>query len=275
MNEYHPYIGKNAAYYEQKWKQHSHPARFAGWNWAAFLLGPVWAASRHLYVLAAGYFLLYLTFLLLESLLPALLDLGAGASATPVFLAAPILFLHVAFGLAANAVYWRKVKKMAQLERAGKPSPPLFRGRGQSKKAGAVVSAGMLLLAAAPALFLFSWAWNPPLDPGIYVYDGDQPPSGELDTVENPVFYKYESMIQLYYIGEALDGRELRYELHYLGLGAEERIAGQAYPFFSGSTLSLNLLNAEDPELPEGEYRVDVYLDDELFDMQSFVVTVP
>ncbi|WP_444684654.1 DUF2628 domain-containing protein [Alkalicoccus luteus] len=274
MNEYRPYIDINAEYYESKWEKHSRPSLFAGWNWAAFLLGPVWAASRHLYVFAASYFLIYLLFLLIESLLPALLNLGAGAAATPAFLAAPILFMHIAFGMTGNAVYMRKISKMAQLESEGRPSPPLFRGRGLSKTAGAVVPVAMLLIAAAPALFLFNWHWNPPLEPGIYVYDGDQPPSGELDTMENPVFIKYESMIQLYYTGESLDGIELRYELYYLGTGAEELISDRAYPFFSGSSLSLDLLNAEDPELMEGEYRVDVYLNDSLYDIQPFTVTL-
>ena len=40
------FIGENAEYFERKWGGSSD---YAGWNWAAFLLGPSWLIYRRLY----------------------------------------------------------------------------------------------------------------------------------------------------------------------------------------------------------------------------------
>lgn len=267
-------IDQNSNYYRKKWEHHKKPRLFSGWNWAAFFLAPFWAAARHMYGAAFCYFFIYLLFIAAESFLPALLNLGPEAQPSALLYLLPVILLHIVFGLFGNALYARKIYKQTLIERSGKPAAPLFRGTGRSKGAGILIPLLYLLLFAYPAFLTEAWTYNPELTAGVYVYDDeDQTPQGQMDVSESPSFEKYSARINLLYVGDTLEDRTLSYELYYFENGAWTAVSDRSFTFFSGNKLSLGLIDAEDPAVELGEYRVDLLLDDEVYDSQTFYIT--
>lgn len=269
-------IDKNQTYYRKKWENAKRPELFSGWNWAAFFLAPFWAASRHMYVIAFGYFFVYFLFVAAESFLPALLNLGPEAQPSAMLFLLPALLLHSAFGLLGNALYARKMYKQMLLKQSGKPAAPLFRASGQSLAAGSLVPLFYILLFAYPVFLADAWTYNPEMEPGVYVYnDEDQTPDGRMDVSTSPSFEKYSDRINLLYVGDSLEDRTLTYELFHFENGTWVQVSDRSFTFFSSEKLSLGLIDAEDPAVATGEYRVDLLLDDEIFDSQNFYITEP
>ncbi|SDO32809.1 DUF2628 domain-containing protein [Alkalicoccus daliensis] len=271
----HTLVGQNSNYYYNA-ASYKNPFRFSGWNWAAFLLAPFWAASRHMYILSAAYFGTVLLFLLIESFLPALLNLTADAEPSLFLLVFPMLLLHSFFGLAGNPLYLRKIRRQLQMQESGKSTAPLFRASGRSTAAGVLVTALLAALTAYPFVLAEEWMYNPPLENGIYVYNDEaQTPAGQINVAEEPVFQKYDARINLLYVGESLENRTLAFELFFLNNGIWESINDRSFTFFSQDRLSLGLLDAEDPAVRTGEYRVDLFIDTQLYDSQTFYVAAP
>ncbi|PTL38595.1 DUF2628 domain-containing protein [Alkalicoccus saliphilus] len=269
------YIEKNSEYYKKKWNAHKNPFLFAGWNWAAFFFAPFWAASRHMYGAALFYWLFYLGFALLESFLPALIDAGAGAVPSLWLLLFPVLLIHSFFGLFGNALYARKVSGLTANETT-QHLPPIFNKSGWSPAAGSLVPLLFISVLAWPLLTISQWSYNPALEEGVYVYGDDGvSPQGQLDVSRNPLFEKYESRINMFYVGEALDNRALSYELLYEENDQWVPVRDQSVAFFSTDKVSLEILDAEDPAVQTGNYRLEVYVEDMHFDAVSFEIIEP
>lgn len=272
----HSLIGKNSTYYYKKSAAYKHPFHFAGWNWAAFLLAPFWAASRHMYLISTAYFGIILIFLAIESFLPAMLNLNAEAQPSLYLLIVPMLLLHTVFGFAANPLYLRKVRSRIQTEESGRNTAPLFRASGRSEAAGILVPLFLIAFFAYPFVLIESWMYNPPLEDGVYVYNDEaQTPDGQMNVAEAPVFEKYSARINLLYVGSSLENRTLAFELFYLNNGIWESVNDRSFSFFSQNRLSLGLLDAEDPAVRTGEYRVDLFIDESLYDSQTFYIAEP
>lgn len=93
------FVGDNAAYYIGKW---SRSPSYGSWNWAAFILGPLWYGYRKMYGVVASYYALYL---LLGYVIMTDDSLDGNILSSLAFVA------HVAFGVTGNGSYWTMVKK--------------------------------------------------------------------------------------------------------------------------------------------------------------------
>jgi len=86
------FVGKNRDYYLRTWTHLAQPSKIIKWNWAAFLLGPIWLAYRKELWPALAITLVYL---LAEYFEQAELD----------------LVLSLAFGLFGNYYYLNQAAK--------------------------------------------------------------------------------------------------------------------------------------------------------------------
>jgi hypothetical protein len=270
------YIGRNADYYQKKWEKWEKTAVFSGWNGAAFLFAPFWSSSRHMYGWTFFYFLFFVAVLTAESFFPVLLGLGADASPTLLLLLLPFLIIHTIFGLLGNAWYAQKINRIVEHHEGKRFLPPLFNKADFSLAVGVLVPVLCAALLAYPGVAAEQWVYNPPLENGVYVYSDNKPsPEGKVDVSRNPAFEKYETGISMFYTGDHIGDQSLTFKLYYDYSGEWISVREETVSFFTGDKLSLEILDAEDPATDTGRYRIDVYIEDTLFDSENFTITEP
>ena len=262
-------VEQNAGYYIDKWKKASNPLKFAGWNWAAFLLSPIWLAYRHMYFWATIYFLLLVVTAAVASILPAIIYYTALTEESLLIwrIASPFLVALI-FGWKGNALYGRHVHKLiAAKSDTSKPVAPLFSKTGRSLTSAILVFSVAVTFLYPATVWMSSWMEHTTVPPGVYIHEEENPPQSLLDTLgsEIAVFEKYSDSINLLYIGEEPIGNS-RFEvvLSYRENAQSEWtvLSERSYSFFSSNRVSLNLLDAENPLTDTGEYNVEVFIDE-------------
>lgn len=95
--EIETFVYYNSDYYIDKWRESKDPSMYAGWNWAAFLLGLFWLGYRKMY--ARQFIVSFIVIVIL------------GNSAIPDF---PFFLIWLYYGFRANAVYYKYVTKRVE-----------------------------------------------------------------------------------------------------------------------------------------------------------------
>lgn len=125
-------IGKNAAFYMNKWAR---PGKRKGWNWAAFLLGPLWMGYRKMYkdlIMILSIYYVAQTIVIL------------------IGLEIPIAFgfiINIIMGLSGNAYYQNHINKQQQ-KHLNNPSMNTIEKIGGTSWGGVFISIGLMLLGA-------------------------------------------------------------------------------------------------------------------------------
>ncbi|AOM84158.1 DUF2628 domain-containing protein [Salisediminibacterium beveridgei] len=274
---YIPLIDNNHSYYLEQWQKHKNPERYSGLNWGALLLTPFWLSYRHLYDWLMLYFLMQLTVAVIVSFIPFILSclgLEHNPSLVPWF-AGVIGFwsANAFFGLKGNALYYKRIQLLSQKHNVS----PLFYRSGASLKSGILTGILSLLLFSPIYAMAEQWTFNPSLDPGVYVFsDNSRVPAGQLDVEERPHFIKYEARINLLFIHDQPVGdRDFRLLLEReLDDGEKEMIRDRTFNIFSSDTVTLDLLDSEDPLTDTGTYHLAIYLDEEQTATESFTISL-
>ncbi|UTR08690.1 DUF2628 domain-containing protein [Evansella sp. LMS18] len=268
-NETGHIIKNNSDYYLRKWKTSKNPFKYSGWNWAAFLVSPVWLAYRHMYLWAVIYFVLLLLAFAAAYAFPVIIHYTALPEESLFVWGIVSLFLAgLFFGFKGNTLYAKHVGRIAGfLENKNKQAAPLFNKTGTSPVSAVLVFAAAALLIYPAAVWVSSWAENIPLPEGVYVYEeGSSPPSPFTAAEEVQVFEKYSGALEVLYVGEEPIG-DRTFEVvlsHRENEDASwEQLSERSYGFFTSSRVSLHLLDADNPLTNTGEYRVEIFIDQE------------
>ncbi|UTR13373.1 DUF2628 domain-containing protein [Salipaludibacillus sp. LMS25] len=279
-----PLIASNVTYYINKWHASPAPFSFSGWNWAAFFLAPFWLAYRHMYGSLLITSLTYFMCQLLVTYLPLTTYLGLSQEVSNTLavvwqISYPIM-IHLFYGWKGNALYARRIAMLAQWKKGlrDKPLAPLFSKSGTST-VSAILIPFMLLLICSLSLFVTKEALTPPLPPGVYIFsDDDPPPSVMREATLYPVFEKYSARINFVYIGEKpVEGRLFTIRLYYK---ADESMEWEVerereYNIFTSSRVVLDVIDAEDPAVKTGRYRLVIYVEDEAEAEAQFTIAPP
>lgn len=126
-------VGNNTSYYLDKFRRIEHSRR-GGWNWAAFLLGPVWLFYRKQYGLGSIYLTLQLMADVVANVLYAPIDplnvseqVLTELANSPLFLFAAVLSyivlaLRILLGIRANHFYLQHCEKKIAKSRKTVPN---------------------------------------------------------------------------------------------------------------------------------------------------------
>ncbi|MCR6105310.1 DUF2628 domain-containing protein [Salipaludibacillus agaradhaerens] len=279
-----PLIATNVDYYFNKWHASPAPFSFSGWNWAAFLLAPFWLAYRHMYGSLLITSLIYFMCQLLVTYLPLTTYLGLSQelsdTLTVVWQISYPIMIHLFFGWKGNALYARRIAMLTQWKKGlrDKPLAPLFSKSGTSMVT-AIIIPFLLLLGGILSLFAVEDALTPSLPPGVYIFSDSEPsPSDMKNTTLNPSFEKYSARINFVYIGEEpVEGRLFTIRLYYKADEGMEWVLEREreYDIFTSNRVVLDVVDAEDPAVKTGRYRLVIYVEDEVEAEEQFTIVPP
>lgn len=127
-------VGKNYAYYKEKWSASHNPESAASWNWAAFAFGALWLGYRKMY---KPIFILFGIFVLTD-----IIDIVSGFNELTGLLSYAVTGLsNILIGLYGNTLYYRHVqKKMDDLKYANADAYAYDKAGGTSGKGVAAVA---------------------------------------------------------------------------------------------------------------------------------------
>ncbi|MCR6109385.1 DUF2628 domain-containing protein [Bacillus sp. A301a_S52] len=283
-NDVKPLIGANASYYINKWHASSTPFSFSGWNWSAFFLAPFWLAYRHMYGSLLITSLVYFTCQLLVTYLPLTTYFGLSQelsfTLTAVWQFSYPIMIHLFFGWKGNAFYARRTAKIVHWNKGlrEKPLAPLFSKPGASIVTALIIPF-MLLLSGSLSLFALAGDLTPPLPPGVYVFSDDKSsPSDMREATLNPSFEKYSARINFVYMGkEPVGGRPFTIRLYYKADKNKEWALEREreYDIFTSNRVVLDVVDAEDPAVKTGLYRLVIYVEDEVAAEEQFTIAPP
>lgn len=263
-------INNNSEYYLEKWKTSKNPFKYSGWNWAAFLVSPVWLAYRHMYLWAVLYFLLLLLTVAVAYTFPVIIYYTAlPEESLFVWRVISPFLAGLFFGFKGNALYAKQVNRIAGFrENSNEQGAPLFNKSGTSAVSAVLVFSAAAFLIYPAAVWMSSWAENTPLPEGVYIYmEGSPPPSPFTATEEVLVFEKYSGALEVLYVGEEPIG-DRTFEVvlsHRENEDASwEKVSERSYGFFTSNRVSLHLLDADNPLTNTGEYKAEIFIDEEL-----------
>ncbi|WP_280771333.1 DUF2628 domain-containing protein [Salipaludibacillus daqingensis] len=275
-------VEENLSYYSNKWEKHPNPSTYSGWNWAAFFFTPAWLAYRHMYTWTFLFFLLYLLGIIIVAFLPALVHFTIlPEPAVGIWKLTYPFLINVFFGLKGNAFYTKRVIMIAQQKKGidTRPTAPLFNKTGRSWISAIVSPAVIWILLIFPYQSVEAWTFHPSLPPGVYIFSDSEPtPQGIFDVKQPFVFEKYDARINfLYYGDEPVGDRSFNVKLYYKEDENDEWMIERerSYRFFSSDRVALDLIDAEDPAAKVGEYRLEIYLDDQLKSTEEFIIVPP
>ncbi|ADU28595.1 DUF2628 domain-containing protein [Evansella cellulosilytica] len=273
-------IQSNAAFYCNKWKKHHVPTTFSGWNWAAFFFTPIWLSYRHMYGSVLVYYLLIFFIWSIHTIFPLFVFYGNIDPALAILWTCITTFaVHLYFGLKGNALYARKISSLLFDTSEEKAKVPLFQRTGRSYISAVIVPITFVILLLLPAIRVEAWMDTSTLPYGTYVYYEDHgPPLSVKEALDHelPIFEKYTSTVELlYYSPEPVGDRDVRVVLEFNLEGNWQTIRDRTYTFFRSDRVNLHLLDAEDPLLQTGQYRVTVFMEEEIVGTQSFLVELP
>ena len=103
------FVGGNASFYMKKWDHFLFPHKYAGWNWAAFFLGPVWFAYRKMY---SHFFIIYGMYTLVSAV---------SLTNNLIFALVGIMsvFIPYIIGSTANKLYYNHARRQIKQKRQG------------------------------------------------------------------------------------------------------------------------------------------------------------
>ncbi|WP_416148534.1 DUF2628 domain-containing protein [Salipaludibacillus sp. HK11] len=276
-------VEKNIGYYSEKWEKHRSPLTYSGWNWAAFLFTPAWLAYRHMYTWTFVFFSLYFLSSVFVAFIPYLIHIGWLSEPSWVMwtLVFPLL-INIFFGLKGNALYTNRIIQLIQMKenQVSKPSAPLFNKTGTSWVSAFIVPILISFLLIVPTYAVDEWTFNPDLPYGAYIFSDNEPtPAGILDVEQNPTFLKYDARINFLYYGEKpVDNQTFEMILFYKDFNEENNWTierERSYNRFSSNRITLNLIDAENPVTKTGDYRLEIYIDENLEEEAEFSILPP
>ncbi|MDQ0256100.1 hypothetical protein J2S74_003499 [Evansella vedderi] len=275
-------VNENTSYYVENWKKSNNPFKFSGWNWATFLFTPFWLSYRHMYGAVLIYFLLLFVAISVSMLFPLLIYY------TPItevgyflWITLAPFFLSVFFGLKGNAFYAKYIVRLLEKEKEeNSTNVPLFYRTGRSWISAIVAPVFLFVFLSIPLFWIDSYVKTSTLPYGTYVFLEDVgPPQSVLDALyrNQAIFEKYSSTIHLlYYAAEPVSNRPFQIVVHYQEEGSGEwiELRERTFTFFSSNSIEIDILDAEDPLTQVGNYRVDIFIGEELVDYKLFELTL-
>ncbi|MBM7096780.1 DUF2628 domain-containing protein [Bacillus sp. H-16] len=273
----------NDSYYIKKWSQSKAPERFAGWNWAAFILSPFWFSYRRMFGWASLYFLVLLVYSFADSFIPYVQYVTGieDASVRVIGWLFVIAALHLISGAYGNALYAKKIKKSILAKRNQKPDRaqvPLFSQSGASIISAIVAPLVIVIFAFYPFIISAEWEYSPGFPKGAFVYlDEYGAPDTPWELEQDPEYYLFSSSLMLFYENKEPIGRGgLEIEMYKVdGEGGRELILERSETFFRSSTVNIPLLDTGHADISAGDYEVDVYVEEELQDTATFTMVSP
>lgn len=276
-------VETNLSYYSEKWQTHDNPSTYSGWNWAAFFFTPAWLSYRHMYSWTFVFFSLYLLGIIVVAILPVVVHSGfLSESSIGLWTITYPILINVFFGLKGNAFYAKRVITLVQWKegKLTRPNAPLFNKTGRSFISALIVPLIIWALLFLPYQTVDKWTYNPDLPNGVYVFSDIYPtPEGILDVKDDLIFVKYNARINfLYYGAEPIGNRSFAIKLFYKDEEKNNEWILQRerqYGFFSSNRVTLGLIDAENPATKTGQYRLEIYLNDQLEEKENFEIIAP